>query len=345
MEASEDFKLQRDWVARIEAEIRELDSSSKSTKSRDEEEDFKRRREKAQRLLETDRKNVEEHESSVKSFLQQAISMYAHYMEVSNEQDEEVAVRFCGLWFAKFESDVAAESIRHALQKISTHKLLFLSHQLTARLGTGSTIEGGRRNQRFLHQLVEGMCLQHPYHSLLQVLTAKGRLSSPKRSRLQDAPPDLHLRRQEEAKKIIESVRNTLRQPHGYRFNRPDNLMEIMEEVFRAYVEWSRYPIKEMNYKSSSSYTIPKSVALHRWTWDGKSKSTKPTPLPVPVVTASLPIDISGRYLGMPTIQFYRNTFTPAGGMHVPKITACVDTLGKQHRQLVGKGAQYCHNS
>lgn len=334
MEGSEDYRLQKDWVAKIQAEIRDLDTMAETAKSTAEKEEIKRRREKASRLLETDKKNVEEHESATKSFLQQAISMYAHYMEASDEQDEEIAVRFCGLWFAKFESDIAAESIRHALQKISTHKLLFLSHQLTARLGTWSSGEGAKRNQRFLHQLVEGMCIQHPYHCLIQVLTAKGLEITSKKGRSNEPTPDMQAKRQEEAKKIIESVRNSTRQG-SKRPHRPDNFMEQMEDTFKGYIEFAAYPIKSMQFKSGSWHPISKSVGLYRYTWDGKSKAGKPSPLSIPVVTASLPIEMGGKYLGIPTIQYYQRVFTVAGGVHVPKIAVCMDSTGKLHKQLV----------
>lgn len=337
MEGSDDYRLQKEWVEKIEAELQELDSSLSTAASKHEKEEINRRKDKPQRLLDTDKKNVEEHESATRSFLQQAISMYAHYMEVSDEQDEEIAVRFCGLWFSKFDSDIAAESIRHALQKISTHKLLFLSHQLTARLGTWSTSEGGKRNQRFLHQVVEGMCIQHPYHSLIQVLSARGQVTTPKREHGNDPAAELHIRRQEEAKRIIENVRNSLRQGGPKRLPRPDNFMELMEETFKCYIEFAAYPIKGMSYKSGSWYSIPRSVGLYRYTWDGKSKSSKPQPLSIPVVTSNISIEIGARYLGIPTIQYYERAFTVAGGVHIPKIAACVDSNGKAHKQLVGE--------
>jgi serine-protein kinase ATM len=330
MEASEEYKRQKEWSDKVKAEIKELDRGIAATRSQSEKEDLRRRRERSERFLETDEKNLKEHEAAVKSFLQQAISMYAHYMEASNTLDQEIAVRFCGLWFAHFDSEVAAESIKHALPKISSHKLLFLSHQLTARLGSSN--DGEKRSQHFLKQLVEAMCTFHPFHSLFQVLTMRGLPPSSKDARVEKNSSDNSIKRRDEAKRIIETVR--LKNIDGS-LARPDRFMELMEESFAAYVEWAQYPIKELNPKNGGWYSIPKSTALFKWTWDGRSKVNKPQRLCVPVATADIPIEMDGKYLDIPTIHWYERRYTVAGGVHVPKINLCVDTLGRQHRQLV----------
>lgn len=327
METSEEYKRQKEWSVKALAEIENLTQGMAGAKSQVELEDLRRQKEKALRLLEADEKNLKEHEAAVRSFLQQAVSMYAHYMETSNNLDQEVAVRFCGLWFAHFDSEVAAESVRHALPKISSHKLLFLSHQLTARLGSSN--ESERRSQAFLKQLVEGMCTFHPFHSLFQVLTMRGLTTD---SKIEKKSSDNSQRRRDEARRIVEAVR--LKFKDGF-LGRPNRFMELIEESFTAYVEWARYPIKPTRPKSGNFYPIPKGIALYKWTWDGRSRIDKPQPLCVPVVTSDIPIEMDGKYLDIPSIQWYERRYTVAGGVHVPKITLCVDTLGRQHRQMV----------
>jgi ataxia telangiectasia mutated family protein len=330
MEASEEYKRQKEWSDNVKAEIKELDRGISVTRSQSEKEDLRRRREKSERFLEADQKNLKEHEAAVKSFLQQAISMYAHYMEASNTLDQEIAVRFCGLWFAHFDSEIAAESIKHALPKISSHKLLFLSHQLTARLGSSKDSE--KRSQQFLKQVVEAMCSNHPFHSLFQVMTMRGLAPSPKDARTENNSVDSSTKRRDEAKRIIEIVRLKIKDGA---LARPDRFMELMEESFKAYVEWAQYPIKELNPKNGIFYSIPKNIALFKWSWDGRSKVNKPQRLCIPVITADIPIEMDGKYLDIPTIHWYERRYTVAGGVHVPKINLCVDTLGRQHRQLV----------
>jgi ataxia telangiectasia mutated family protein len=320
-------------VARFQNEVDDLERNSKATRSQADKEDIRRRKEKSERLLDIERKNLNDSESSLKSFIQQAITMYAHYMEVSNNQDQEIAVRFCSLWFAKFESDIVAESIRNALQKISTYKLLFLSHQLTARLGSGLTKDGGRRNQRYIHQLIEAMCIQHPYHSLVQVLTARG--SEQTLTSQEEHSVELYARRSEGAKKIVENVRS---QQTGNKYSRPKSFINMMEQTFEAFIEWAKFPIKQSGYQSGMMIPIPQEIALYQWTWDETTKRDRrelPEPLPIPVITADIPIEVDGAYFRMPTLHYYLRRFTVAGGLNLPKITICRDSLGRTHRQLV----------
>ncbi|KIM33547.1 hypothetical protein M408DRAFT_14239 [Serendipita vermifera MAFF 305830] len=328
MERSDEYKRLKKWSIKVKAEIEELEQSLSVSRSDEIKTELRRRKEKSERLLETDNKTLEEHEAAVKSFLQQAISMYAHYMEASDSLDQEIAVRFCGLWFAYFDNDIAAESIRHALPKISPHKLLFLSHQLTARLGSPN--ESEKRSQRFLKQIVEAMCFLHPFHSLFQVLSMKGLESSSPKTREESVTNETS-KRSEEAKRIIESVRIKVKEPKS---RRPDGFMEVMEESFSAYIEWAHYPIKKLKQKTGNWYPIPRAIVLYQWTWDGKSKDNKPKPLCIPVMTADIPIEANGEYRNIPTIHWYERRYTVAGGVHVPKINICVDSLGRQHKQL-----------
>ena len=328
LEGSEEYKRQKEWSTKVNAEISELEGRITASRSSTEKDELRRRKDKSKKLLEADEKHLKEHEAAVTSFLQQAISMYAHYMEVSDNLDQEIAVRFCGLWFAHFGNEIAAESIRHALPKISTHKLLFLSHQLTARLG--STIESEKLSQRFLKQIVEAMCLMHPHHSLFQVLSMRGMVPSAKDPPEERVANETSTRR-EEAKRIIESLRVKVK---SGAHQRPDRFIELMEDSFAAYVEWAQHPIKDLNCKSKVWYSIPKNIALYRWTWDG-NRAKKPQPLGIPVATTDIPIETDGQYRDIPTIHWYERRFTVAGGVHIPKINVCVDSLGRQHKQLV----------
>lgn len=51
-------------------------------------------------------------------------------------------------------------------------------------------------------------------------------------------------------------------------------------------------------------------------------------------MTADIPIEANGEYRNIPTIHWYERRYTVAGGVHVPKINICVDSLGRQHKQL-----------
>ena len=334
MDEAEEYQRQRDWVIKVEAEIVQLDHAFKNAQSPAEKDVFRKRRERTRVLLSGDKDTLERHRAAATSFFQQAISMFAHYMEVSDDSDEEAAIKFCGLWFSRFDSEKSAEAIRHALHRISTHKLLFFAHQLTARLGTKwQPAAEGKRNQNALNQLVEAMCEEHPFHSLLQVLTAKGVDDLAKKAKGDGVPSEFTQSRAEEAKKIVETLRTKLASGVASQYQRPEKFMSMMEEAMRGYVEWAQFPIKDTGLHRGVWYPIPKAVAIYSW---GSSANAKPrVSLNVPLPTADTPISMNRNYSHLPTIKHYERQFATAGGMNVPKINMCIDTTGKKHRQLV----------
>lgn len=327
--ASPDLERLRRWVRRIDEEIQGLVSTKRQNTSKD---TMHRQREKAEKVLTTDKENLKMLEESIRSFLEQALLMYAEYMEWSEEDDQEIAVRFCGLWFSNFTNELVLNAIKSSLGKISPHKFLFLAHQLTARLGTASQGEGAKQHQRFLQQVVVAMCIRHPFHSIFQVLSARGAESDSKRVGRKDAPP-LASERKAEAEKIVEKIRQKQKD-----MKRPDKLLEEMEESFKCFVEWSKYPIKATKPTPGIPYLVPKSTGLFSLTWSKSAKKErreKPKLKPYPVVTADIAIDRTTEYRNITTFHYYEDHYFVVGGVHVPKLISCVDSLGKTHKQLV----------
>ena len=57
--------------------------------------------------------------------------------------------------------------------------------------------------------------------------------------------------------------------------------------------------------------------------------------LPIPPLTFDVPISKDGNYDDVPNLKSYRPTYDIANGLSRPKIMVCVDTLGREYRELV----------
>jgi len=55
----------------------------------------------------------------------------------------------------------------------------------------------------------------------------------------------------------------------------------------------------------------------------------------VPVVSVDTPLDYTLRYDNCVWIERYEDTFEPAGGLNVPKISICHGSDGEKYKQLV----------
>ena len=81
----------------------------------------------AHKLLQEDSKLFRKHNTVRDNFLRQAIHMHSRCLEASDDFDDDSAIRFCSLWLANFDDESALETVRDALEHISSHKLVFLA--------------------------------------------------------------------------------------------------------------------------------------------------------------------------------------------------------------------------
>lgn len=93
-----------------------------------------------------------------------------------------------------------------------------------------------------------------------------------------------------------------------------------MEMLVDVYIELAAAPAPK------DGHPIPFPAALRR--------STRAMPR-VPVASASLAVDPSCRYEDVPTLMSFGDRLTFVGGINRPKLVSCVDSAGREHRQLV----------
>ena len=274
----------------------------------------------AEKLLKQDTELVDQHNRAINAFLDQAIDMHSKCLEATDEFDDDGAIRLCSLWFANFENPTIQQKICVALNRIPSRKLVFLAHQLSARM-TKSSVTDVPEHQVNLQTLIVRMCKEHPFHSLYQVYCLKadhaGVQANRRRStRLESSPRD----RAAAATGIFDQLRSD------------DSVSRIVcdvERVSDACLEWAKHPIKHIygnrSHKLKPPFPVPETMAIRNL-----------KPMKVPVITLDTPLDPTLKYADCVWILRFEATFATAGGVNLPKITMCVGSDGLKYKQLVG---------
>jgi serine-protein kinase ATM len=324
------------YVDRKVNEIRDLESQIRRGGANDIQ-DLKHTHAKAQRQLNADRESYARHIEALKTFLQQAVKMYAYCLEVSYLFDDDAHIRLVSLWYANFD-DEKLMPVLNNIHQVPSWKFLFLTHQLTARLtklDSGPTdanrVQMGTSRpsltgQEHLQKLVLRMCIEHPFHSLYQLFPLKSSsdtsISANKRhsQRLDASQPLLQKERAAAAAELFNKLRNG---PNAVR-------VRDVDEYCKACLEWAKYSVKELANRQSrkdKSLPVPKTMQILRLDF---AKGIR-----VPIPTAYTPVDPTMQYNNCVWIKGYEDTFKTAGGVNVPKIHRCFGTDGSTHTQLV----------
>ncbi|KAF8163206.1 hypothetical protein B0H34DRAFT_744937 [Crassisporium funariophilum] len=284
---------------------------------------LKNDQQRAQKLLNEDSELFRKHNHVRDSFLKQAIDMHSRCLQTSDAFDNDSAIRLCSLWFANFDDEAVLETVRTAHERIPSKKLVFLAHQLTARLASPTVAAELPKPQVNLQRLVVRMCQEHPFHSLYQVYCLQPdrhiATTGPRRQSGRHSTPSTQTERGAAASNIFDRLRDDSR--NGQR-------VRDIEMLCDAYLQWAKYPIvKEPRFqnkgKSTSPFKIPDELAIR-----------KISQLQVPVSTARTPLDATMEYNDCVWIDHYEHTFETAGGVNLPKISICHGSDGQRYKQL-----------
>lgn len=272
---------------------------------------------KAQKLLEQDTAHYEQVTQSRDSFLLQAIQMLSHALAMSDAYDGDASIRLCSLWFSNFRTTTLDDTINTALERVPSRKLVFLAHQLSARLKDS---DNASVNQSALYALLLRMGNDHPFHSLYQVYALQS-LDVPSR-RTSGAITESFSQRERAsaASNIFDRLLSVSKSASRVR-----NLRHLCD----AYLEWANFRVKSNaviaeKVKRKETCKIPTSM-----------KITKISSLPVPVTTMHTPLDPAMRYDDCVCIEGYSDQFDTAGGISLPKISYCKGSDGLIYKQLV----------
>ncbi|KIM44739.1 hypothetical protein M413DRAFT_442693 [Hebeloma cylindrosporum] len=300
----------------IEQRSVELRSNSDVTRQKTLEHD----QAKARKLLQADSELFKKHNTLRETFLKQAMDMHSRCLQTSDSFDNDSAIRFCSLWFANFDDESILECVRMALAKIPSRKLVFLAHQITARVASPSNamLTDPQDN---LHKLVVRMCEEHPFHVLYQVYCLSDHSSPPIGNTRQSgrfSSQATQTDRGTAASTFLDRLRGQ---------STTSQRVRDLETLCDAYLQWAKLPIaKDQAYKvkpKPPSFKVP-----------SRLKILQISNLRVPVTTASLPLDLTLEYNNCVWIKGYEQTFTTAGGVNMPKISICQGSDGQGYKQL-----------
>lgn len=320
MMKSPDALRMRLYVDRKRKEVEERKKTLNSYQSIDSKyHNAERALERAVKVLEEDEHRFDEHIQAQVTFLKQAVAMYSRSLAISDDFDDDSAVRLCSLWFANFDFDKGEfqSQLATAVAQVPSRKLVFLAHQLTARLVKPDS-SSRPPGQDILQPLVKRMCREHPFHSLYQVFCLQSdRPSSDQRQSGRQtsstSPSTSQIDRAAAATSIFDQLLSD-----GASRSRVKDIKTICE----ASLAFANYPLKNKRKTLPSTLDIPSQLrAIEN--------------LRVPVMTIDIPLDPTSRYNNCVWVQKYERQFSTAGGLNLPKIAVCIGSDGKSYKQLV----------
>lgn len=263
-------------------------------------------------LLEEESQTKANMEAELLRYLVYALQCYAVALSYSDKFDDSIT-RLCSLWLEHDKDQEANEKFASKLKVIPTHKFLFLSPQLSAKLFRPAT---QTEFNSLLNNLVLRIAQDHPYHVLYQIITLSVNVAAPRpastqRSKAADG-------RSAAAIDILDYIKadEERRVAHA--------AVTTMTTFANAAVQWCGSDNNK--HKAGSVLQASSSSPLMQ------CRAMK-----IPIATAPPAVDLTLRYEGIPTLDRYRKTFKLAGGIHRPSIMTCVDSLGKEHVQLVSR--------
>ncbi|KAL1684061.1 hypothetical protein EV122DRAFT_200304 [Schizophyllum commune] len=303
----------RRWKLKSERKQAELDAIDRTPK--EQQNALKRLRQTIQMELDNDRAIMKEHMDGLEAFLAQSLDMHSRCLAVGDAYDDDAPIRLCSLWFANWRIAKVQAMVDNCLQRIPSRKLVFLSHQLSARLSKGD--EQTQANQTTLKKLVVRMCKEHPFHCLYQVFCLQSARQTPGSTLSSEPPTATQVDRSETAGELYDKLKDE------------DTRAQEVDRLCCAALEWATYPIakpeseKKKYSRSGVQYKVPsqpKLFKLRDWR--------------VPVMTVQTPLDATSRYENCAWLVGYENTFSTMGGLALPKVSKCRDVYGQSHKEL-----------
>ncbi|KAI5477754.1 protein serine/threonine kinase,ataxia telangectasia mutated family protein [Pseudohyphozyma bogoriensis] len=316
---------------RKEFELEELERQAQS--SRDNTSQLRRSKEQGELNLAEDERQVEEAEKSTKLLLWLALENYAKALAASGEHDDKV-FRFCSLWLANASDDELHAKLKDALDSIPSHKYVFMTYQLSARLTLRNSASPPFVKNLF--RLLTRLCVDHPFHCLFPVWALRSApsvspTSSKSRSRRSSSSMASDFNSQSVRAAAADDIFAKVRK-HAHLVPR----VEAIELACTAYVQWAvfdLYSVEDYCHPNSRKRLRPGRLTIRH----GVLLRDEVKNLPIPVTTFDLPLDPTGRYPAgsFPAIVKYDESFRTAGGIHLPKIVTCIGDDGKRYTQLL----------
>ncbi|KLT40283.1 hypothetical protein CC85DRAFT_157894 [Cutaneotrichosporon oleaginosum] len=301
---SPELERVKQYVDRRQAEVKAAETVRASTPG------SRRSTLPADHLLEEESQNMARLEDELLRYVVYAVQSYAAALSYTDKFDDSIT-RLCSLWLEHDTNQLANEKFALRLPHVPTHKFLFLSPQLSAKLFRPPT---PTPFNTLLNDLILRTAQEHPYHILYQIITLADN-SGPPRSSGSRAKVVAADGRVAAAQEILDRIAAST----AHRVAQP--AVKAMKTFADLAVAWCYAD----HHKSKPGQALTASSSSPLMQCRG---------LMIPVATVPPPVDLEKKYENVPTLDRYRSSFKLAGGIHRPSIMTCIDSLGQHHVQL-----------
>ncbi|KAI4336143.1 hypothetical protein L6164_014710 [Bauhinia variegata] len=303
------MRLRKHKTVELEALLRRLRSSTKGEKT-----DYTLKIQELQKQVAMDMEEAQKLQDDRDNFLSLALEGYKRCLVIGDKYDVRVVFRLVSLWFSLSSRKDVVNSMLSTIDEVQSFKFIPLVYQIASRMGSSKDVQGTCNFQHALVSLVKKMAIDHPYHTILQLLAlANGdRIKDKQRSR-NSFVVDM------EKKLAAENLLKELSSCHGA-------IIRQMKQMVEIYIKLAELETRRED--TNKRMTLPREL-----------RST-PTLELVPVVTATVPIDHNCQYKEG-TFAYFKglaDSVMIMNGINAPKVVECLGSDGCRYRQLAKSG-------
>lgn len=302
------MRLRKHKMKELEALVRRLKSSSKGEKT-----DYSVKIQELQKQLAMDKEEDERFQGDRDNFLTIALEGYKRCLVIGDKYDVRVVFRLVSLWFSLSSRQIVVNGMLNTIEEVQSYKFIPLVYQIASRMGSKDG-QGPQSFQFSLASLVKKMAIDHPYHTIFQLLAlANGdRIKDKQRSR-NSFVVDM------DKKLAAENLLEELSSYHGA-------IIRQMKQMVEIYIKLAELETRRED--TNKKVNLPREI-----------RSVRQLEL-VPVVTSSFPVDRSCQYPegSFPHFRGLAESVTVMNGINAPKVVECLGSDGNRYRQLAKSG-------
>ncbi|GAB4845683.1 hypothetical protein Ancab_039086 [Ancistrocladus abbreviatus] len=303
------MRLRKLKTMELEALLKRLRSSTKGEKT-----DYSIKIQELQKQLAMDKEEAKKLQDDRDNFLNLALDGYKRCLVIGDKYDVRVVFRLISLWFSLSSRQNVINMMLSTIEEVQSYKFIPLVYQIASRLGNSKEVQGPQSFQLAVASLVKKMAIDHPYHTIFQLLAlANGdRIKDKQRSRNSFV---VDLDKKLAAEKLLEEL--TL--SHG-------PIIRQMKQMVEVYIKLAELETKRED--TNRKMNLPREI-----------RNLRQLEL-VPVVTSTFPIDQSCQYQegSFPHFNGLADSVIVMNGINAPKVVECYGSDGKTYRQLAKSG-------
>ncbi|KAL7161647.1 hypothetical protein ACSBR2_042172 [Camellia fascicularis] len=260
-----------------------------------------------------DKEEAEKLQGDRDNFLNVALDGYNRCLVIGDKYDVRVVFRLVSLWFSLSSRQIVVNGMLNTIKEVQSYKFIPLVYQIASRMGSKDG-QGLHSFQFALVSLVKKMAIDHPYHTIFQLLAlANGdRIKDKQRSR-NSFVVDM------DKKLAAENLLEELSSYHGA-------IIRQMKQMVEIYIKLAELETKRED--TNKKVTLPREI-----------RSVRQLEL-VPVVTSTFPVDHSCQYPegSFPHFKGLAESIMVMNGINAPKVVECQGSDGNRYRQLAKSG-------